>query len=53
MTKAELKALSTETLRRLCERKTNELYELRMELSRRKNDIPEAADVNFESYITK
>ena len=52
MNKAELAALSTETLERMCERKSNELYDLRMELSRRRGDTPAATTVNFEQYVT-
>lgn len=53
MTRKELKEIPTETLERMCKRAMDELYQMRQELSRRKNDLPPASSVNFEAYITK
>ena len=31
----------------------DEIYALRMEISRREGDVPEAREVDFEKYITE
>lgn len=44
---------STAELEKMLARKMNEVYELRMEISRRKGDVPQPTDnVNFEKYLT-
>lgn len=46
-----LREMGVAELQQLWERKRDELVEIKMELDRRKGDVPAAVDVNFEDYV--
>lgn len=45
--------MSTFDLEKLLQRKMDEVYQLRMEISRRSGDTPGTVDVDYEKYVTK
>lgn len=45
--------MSTSDLEKLLQRKMDEVYKLRMEISRRSGDTPGTVDVDYEKYVTK
>lgn len=49
----ELKNMSVQELENLLHKKMDEVYRIRMEISRKKGDVPAAVDVDYEKYITK
>ena len=46
-----LKEMGVSELQQLWERKRDELVEIKMELDRRKGDVPAPVEVNFEDYV--
>lgn len=49
-----LKSMSPEQLQKMITKRMDELFALRMELSRKTGDMPKARDdINFEKYVTK
>lgn len=53
MPREEYKKMSLPELKRRLEERMDEIYALRMEISRREGDVPEARGVDFEKYITE
>lgn len=53
MSNPEWKNKSIEELEKLLKIKMYEIYRLRMELSRRKGDVPEPVNVDYEKYVTQ
>ena len=49
----ELKNMSVQELENLLHKKMDEVYRIRMEISRKKGDVPKAVDVDYEKYVTK
>ena len=52
MTAKEIREMPTAELEKRCRRLGDELYEMRLELSRRKGDVPSGVKVDFEQYVT-
>lgn len=48
-----LREMCVAELQQLWERKRDELVEIKMELDRRKGDVPATVNVNFEDYVTE
>lgn len=51
--KQSYRGVSTTELKRCLEKLMEEVYDIRMEIARRENDLPEAdKSVTFEKYVT-
>ena len=49
----ELKNMSIRELEKLLQAKMDEVYRIRMEISKKRGDVPGSVDVDYEKYVTK
>ena len=49
----ELKNMSIRELEKLLQAKMDEVYRIRMEISKKRGDVPGSEDVDSEKYVTK
>lgn len=53
MSNPEWKGMNIHELERELRKKMDEVYRLRMEIDRRKGDVPKAIDFDYEKYVTQ